>query len=114
MSRVRIQELPLLPTFIIRAYPEDGMPLMADFQLVCTGQTTAPDEIWLHGMYGSSNRRIWRALGLALQERDVRFIRAMRAPGRILPRGEPMPDGSLRIDLEKLMVKPTDTGFTPL
>ncbi|MGC3984846.1 MAG: hypothetical protein QM777_09010 [Pseudorhodoferax sp.] len=114
MSRVRIQELPNLPTFILRAYPEDDMPLMADFQLVCTCQQSAADEVWIHGMLGQSNRVIWRAIAGALLGRGVRYVRARRAQGRILPRGETMEDGSLRVDLHQLMQRPRDTSFSEI
>lgn len=114
MSYVRVQKLPLLPTFIIRAYPEENMPGMSDFQLVCTMQETAPDTVWLHGMLGISNRRIWRAIGKQLVSMGYRYIMARRAPGRILPGGKTMPDGSLQIDLVSLMDRPRDTGFSPL
>lgn len=114
MSRVRIQELPNLPTLILRAYPEDDMPLMADFQLVCTVQQSGADEVWIHGMLGTSTRVIWRAIASALMERGIRYVRARRAQGRILPRGETMEDGSLRIDLDQLIQRPRDTGFSEL
>ena len=114
MSRVRIQELPSLPTFILRAYPEDDMPLMADFQLVCTCQQSGSDEVWIHGMLGTSNRIIWRAIAKALMARGIRYGRARRAQGRILPRGETMEDGSLRVDLQELSQRPRDTGFSEL
>jgi hypothetical protein len=114
MSRVRIQELPCLPTFILRAYPEDDMPLMADFQLVCTCQQSCCDEVWIHGMLGTSNRVIWRAIASALMDRGIRYVRARRAQGRILLRGETMEDGSLRVDLHELIQRSCDTGFSEL
>jgi hypothetical protein len=110
MSRVRIQELPSLPTFILRTYPENDMPLMADFQLVCTVQQS--EEVWIHGMLGESSRVIWRAIAGALIDRGIRFVRARRAQGRILPRGETMEDGSLRVDLYQLIQRPRDTSFS--
>ena len=114
MSQVRIQELPLLPTFIIRGYPQPDMELMADFSLVSTMQQDMPQQVWMHGMKGVSNYTIWRAIGQSLLERDVRYVRARRAPNRVLPRGETMPDGSLRIDLERLLSRGRDTGFASL
>lgn len=114
MSRVRIQELPTLPTFILRAYPEDDMPLMANFQLVCTVQQSGVEEAWIHGMLGESNRVIWRAIASALMDRGIRYVRARRAQGRILPRGETMEDGSLRVDLQQLVLRPRDTSFSEL
>lgn len=111
---VRVQELPALRTFIFRAYPEADAPLMADYQMVCTIQLTSDTEAWVHGMLGVSNRRIWRAIVAELLRRGVHTLYAKRAPGRVLPRGETMPDGSLRIDLRALDRRGTDTGFGAL
>lgn len=119
-KNVRVQDLPLLPTSIVRGYDEDNAPLMADFQIVTTMQQVDAYAAWLHGMLGKGSRRIWRGIGEAAMERGIERLYMRRAPGRILPRGRPAdpaeghPEGTMVIDLREAMRRPFDTGFQPL
>ncbi len=111
---IRIQYLPDgSKSGVVRFYQDDDAPPMSDFQVVCTVNWESPEVVWVHGLMGKGNRKLWRDFVDKLHGLGVVQIRALRADGHILPRAKPHPDGrGLVLYVADLMRDPPDSAFT--
>lgn len=113
---IRIQWMPAgSQSGVVRFYQDDNAPPMSDFQVVCTVNVETPQAIWVHGLMGKGNRKLWRDFVDELHRLGYVEIRALRADGRILPRARPHPDGrGLVLYVADLIREPPDTGVMAL
>lgn len=74
-----------------------------DYDGICTIRWDPPETCWVSALKAERegprriNRRVWRQFIEALMAEGVRYVRATRAEGRIIPRAEKLPDGSFQI-----------------
>lgn len=113
---IRIQMLPEGTTSgVVRFYADENAAPMSDFQVVCTVNWESPQVVWVHGLMGKGDRRLWQDFVRALADRGVTTIRALRADGHRLPRAQQHPDGrGLVIYIADLQREPPDSDFVAL
>lgn len=110
---IRIQDLQG-PASVARMSAEYSASETPPFQAVCTLEWETPSVVWVHGLLGLGNRRLWREFVAELDGRGVEFLRATRAEGHRLPRAVLLADGSYQMRVADLKARPIDSVFGSL
>jgi hypothetical protein len=116
---IRIQVMPAgSGSGIGRFYARDEAAPLEDYLLLfMLNWEIGSNEVWVHGMMGTSSRKALRELLIELRARGFEYIRALRQEHRILPRATPHPDGrGLVLKISDFMgeIDPNASGFVAL